>query len=197
MPLCWYGECEMGSVINKDLKKDQVSNIEWLGKQMRAKTANFEMCTQDTNLEPIRWEDRCGVYAMMGTQQAKALAALYVWGHKEKNAYKFLINFLANIMFNQAQLDGKGEPKNISLKDLSLLVARMILEFALDENLETNFTAKGRLYFAGIGEDRLSYDAYRKSWLKYESEMQLAIYSVRWEVESSIEKYRKNLKRFV
>ncbi|WP_227513576.1 hypothetical protein [Acinetobacter venetianus] len=182
--------------MNKDLKKDQISNIEWLGKQMRAKTANFEICTQDTNLEPITWEDRCGAFAKMETQQAKALAALHVWGHKEKNAYELLINYLANIMFNQAQLDGKSDPKHISLKDLSLLIARMILEFALDENLETNFTAKGRLYFAGIGEDRLSYDAYRKTWLKYESEMQLAIYSARWEVETCIEKYRKNLKRF-
>jgi len=178
MQQCWYGGCEMGSAMNKDLKKDQISNIEWLGKQMRAKTANFEICTQDTNLEPITWEDRCGAFAKMDTQQAKALASLYVWGHKDKQAYDLLINYLANIMFNQAQLDGKGEPKNISLRELSLLIARMVLEFAID------------------GEDRLSYDAYRKTWLKYESEMQLAIYSARWEVETCIEKYRKNLKRF-
>ncbi|TVT77633.1 hypothetical protein [Acinetobacter colistiniresistens] len=182
--------------MNKDLKKDQVSNIEWLGKQMRAKTANFEMCTQDTNLEPVTWEDRCGAFAVMDTQQAKALASLYVWGHKDKQAYDLLINFLANIMFTQAQLDGKGEPKNISMRDLSLLIARMVLEFALDEKLESNFTAKGRLYFAGIGEDRMSNDAYRMSWMKYEKEMQLAIYSTRWEVETSIEKYRKRLKKF-
>ncbi len=193
---CWYGGCEMGSTMNKDLKKDQVSNIEWLGKQMRAKTANFEMCTQDTNLEPVTWEDRCGAFAVMDTQQAKALASLYVWGHKDKQAYDLLINFLANIMFTQAQLDGKGEPKNISMRDLSLLIARMVLEFALDEKLESNFTAKGRLYFAGIGEDRMSNDAYRMSWMKYEKEMQLAIYSTRWEVETSIEKYRKRLKKF-
>lgn len=196
MQQCWYGGCEMGSLVNKELKKNQISNIEWLGKQMRAKTANFEMCTQDTNLEPITWEDRCGAYAMMQTQQAKALAALFVWGHKEKQAYDLLINFLANIMFSQAQQDGKSEPKNISLRDLSLLIARMVLEFALDEKLEGNFTAKGRLYFAGIGEDRMSYDAYRMSWIKYEKEMQIAIYSARWEVETSIEKYRKNLKKF-
>ncbi|NNP68944.1 hypothetical protein [Acinetobacter sp. Ac_5812] len=182
--------------MNKDLKKNQLSNIEWLGMQMRAKTANFEMCTQDTNLEPVTWEDRCGAYAMMDTQHAKALAALYVWGHKEKQAYEHLINYLANIMFSQAQLDGKGEPKSISLRDLSLLIARMVLEFALDEKLETNFTAKGRLYFAGIGEDRMSYDAYRMSWIKYEKDMQLAIYSARWEVETAIGKYRKNLKKF-
>jgi len=196
MQLCWYGGCKMGSSMNKDLKRNPLSNIEWLGKQMRAKTANFEMSTQDTNLEPITWEDRCGAYAMMQTQQAKALAALYVWGHKEKGAYELLINFLANIMFSQAQIDGKGEPKNISMRDLSLLIARMVLEFVLDENLESNFTAKGRLYFAGIGEDRMSYDAYRMSWIKYEKEMQIAIYSARGEVETSIEKYRKNLKKF-
>lgn len=171
MQLCWYGGCKMGSSMNKDLKRNPLSNIEWLGKQMRAKTANFEMSTQDTNLEPITWEDRCGAYAMMQTQQAKALAALYVWGHKEKGAYELLINFLANIMFSQAQIDGKGEPKNISMRDLSLLIARMVLEFVLDENLESNFTAKGRLYFAGIGEDRMSYDAYRMSWIIYEKEM--------------------------
>lgn len=180
--------------MNADLKKNKVSNIEWLGKQMRAKTANFEMCTQDTNLEPITWEDRCGAFAKMDTVQAKALASLYVWGHKDKQAYDLLINFLAKIMFEQAQKDGKGEPKNISLKDLSLLIARMVLEFALDERLEANFTAKGRLYFAGIGEDRMTYDSYRKSWIKYEREMELAIYSARWEVETSVEKYRKRLK---
>lgn len=196
MPLCWYGECDMGNTMNKDLKKDQISNIEWLGKQMRAKTANFEMCTQDTNLEPITWEDRCGVFAMMDTQQAKALASLYVWGHKDKQAYDLLINFLAKIMFEQAQNDGKSEPKHISLKDLTILIARMILEFTLNEDLEANFTAKGRLYFAGIGADRMSYDAYRMSWLKYEKDMLLAIYSARWEVETSIEKYRKRLKSF-
>ena len=181
--------------MNVDIKKIEISNIEWLGQQMRAKVANLEQCKQDTNLTPITWEDRCGVFARMQTEQAKCLASLYVWGHKDKQAYNYLIENLSKIMLDEVKKDRKSDPKNMSLKDLSLLIARMVLEFALDERLETNFTAKGRLYFAGIGEDRMSYDAYRMSWSKYEKQMQLAIYSARWELETVIGKYRKNLRK--
>lgn len=180
--------------MNQELKQNPISNIEWLGTQMRAKTANLEQCTQDTNLKPITWEDRCGAFTHIQTEQAKCLAALFVWGHKDKQSYDFLIDNLSNIMLDQVKKDRKSDPKNIPLKDLSLLMARMVLEFALDESLESNFTAKGRLYFAGIGEGRLSYDAYRMSWIKYEKQMQLAIYSARWEIETAVEKYRKRLK---
>lgn len=183
----------MGAAL-KERKKDKVSNIEWLGQQMRAKTANFEQCTQDTNLEPITWQDRCGVFAHIESELGKAVGALLIWGHAEKQAYDYAKEHLASIMIRNAVIDGKGEPKRISLKDLSSNIAYMLLEFALDERLEENFTAKGRLYCAGIGESRLTYEAYKRYWLVYEKQMQLAIYSAIWEVEMAIEKYRKNLK---
>lgn len=184
----------MGAAL-KERKKDKVSNIEWLGQQMRAKTANFEQCTQDTNLEPITWQDRCGVFAHIESELGKAVGALLIWGHAEKQAYDYAKEHLASIMIRNAVIDGKGEPKLISLKKLASGVSFMLLEFSMDNRLEENFTAKGRLYFAGIGANVLNYDAYRMSWLKYERLMEVALYSAIWEVEMAVEKYRKDLKQ--
>ena len=55
-----------------DTNKEKLTNIEWLGQQLRAKTANYEAGTPSTGGVPVNWEDRCGAIAMLPNDETKA-----------------------------------------------------------------------------------------------------------------------------
>ena len=58
--------------------------------------------------------------------------------------------------------------------------------------LEANFTAQGRLYYAGINCHQMTVDNYRKTWKPYEAMMEIAIESAIDEASKAIEMYKKN-----
>ena len=66
------------------------------------------------------------------------------------------------------------------------------IDFSLNPELEENYTAKGRLYYAGIGGQQMSVNVYRLTWKPYENLMTLAIESAIDEASKAIEKYKKN-----
>lgn len=68
----------------------------------------------------------------------------------------------------------------------------MVIDFALDPELEENYTAKGRLAYAGIRSNQISVDSYRMTWKQYEKLMAIAIESAINEASESIKKYKKN-----
>ena len=74
-------------------------------------------------------------------------------------------------------------------------MARLVLDFELEPALNDVFTSKGRLYYAGISAHQLTYDAYRKTWKGYESLMELAIVSAKWEIENALNIYRNKLEK--
>ncbi len=94
-----------------------------------------------------------------------------------------------------AQLKRKNQKPNIiGLEKLAELIARLVLDFEIDPNLNDVFTSKGRLYYAGIAAHHLTYDAYRKTWKDYEKLMEVALVNARWEIENGIGEYRSRLK---
>ena len=196
MQLCWFLKdlrSFEGNRMNAKVKEEKLTNIEWLGQHLRAKTPNYEQSgSGGTNDAVPAWEIRCSAFSAIETDLAKALAALYVWGHKDKTSYKFVLNHLAAIVVKEAEVKGQ-KPNVISLDDLAELMARLVLDFELEPALNDVFTSKGRLYYAGISAHQLTYDAYRKTWKGYESLMELAIVSAKWEIETAISKYRKKL----
>ena len=173
-----------------------LDSIEWLAQHLNGpKVANYEQQFVDGGEKDIpAWEVRCACFASMETDLEKALAALLVWGHKEQNAYDYVRKHLANSMIKEAQKKNLY-PKNISLKSLAWLVARMVIEFALDPELEEIYTKKGRLYFAGIKAHQMTCDAYRKTWREFEIIMELILVTTHHNICSLIEKYRRELKK--
>lgn len=179
--------------MNVKFKEEKLSNIEWLGQFLRAKTPNYEQIGSGGSDDTVAaWQIRCSAFAAIETDLAKALAALYVWGYKDKSAYEFVQCHLTTIVVKEAE--GKGQKPNvISLESLAKLMARLVLDFEIEPKLNDVFTSKGRLYYAGISAHQMTYDAYRKTWKGYESLMELAIVSARWEIDTAISKYRKHL----
>ncbi|MCA4302740.1 hypothetical protein LDX65_05585 [Acinetobacter baumannii] len=173
---------------------EKLSNIEWLGQHMRAKTPNYEQVCSISNDDVAAWELRCATFENIETPLAKALASVYVWGHKAKVEYAFVQEHLANIMKREAE-EKEQRPNNISLKKLAELVALLVLDFEIDPYLNEVFTSKGRLYYAGIAA-YLTYDAYRKTWKNYEKLMEVALVNARWEIEKGVSEYRKMLKSY-
>jgi hypothetical protein len=181
--------------MNAKVKEEKLTNIEWLGQHLRAKTPNYEQSgSGGTNDEVPAWEVRCSAFSAIETDLAKALAALYVWGYKDKTSYKFVLNHLATIVVKEAKVKGQ-KPNVISLDALAELMARLVLDFELEPALNDVFTSKGRLYYAGISAHQLTYDAYRKTWKGYESLMELAIVSAKWEIENALNIYRNKLEK--
>ena len=180
--------------MNAKVKEEKLSNIEWLGQYQRAKTANYEQTGSGGSDDTVAaWEIRCSAFAAIETDLAKALAAIYVWGYKDKEAYKFVQSHLAEIVVKEAE--SKGQKPNVtSLESLAKLMARLVIDFEIEPTLNDVFTSKGRLYYAGISAHQMTYDAYRKTWKGYESLMELAIVSARWEIDTAISKYRNDLR---
>ncbi len=178
--------------MNIKTKEEKISNIEWLGQFLRAKTPNYEQAGSGGSDSTVAaWQIRCSAFAAIETDLAKALAGLYVWGFKDKAAYEFVLSHLAEIVIRAAKNKGQ-KPNVISLESLARLMARLVLDFEIEPALNDVFTSKGRLYYAGISAHQLTYDAYRKTWKDYESLMELAIVNAQWEINNAVSKYRKN-----
>ncbi|WP_180175831.1 hypothetical protein [Acinetobacter sp. YH12025] len=166
--------------------------FEWLTKGITAKSPNFEPQALGTGEKPLNYEDRLGAIASMETQLAKSVTALIVFDGKCESDYEYVRNHLVKIMLVNAKDDKKREPEHITMNHLAYLVARMVIDFALNPELEGNFTAQGRLYYAGINSMQMGADGYRMTWKKYENLMSLALESAIDEASKAIKKYKKN-----
>lgn len=171
---------------------DKFEQFEWLTHGISAKTANYEPRVRGTEEKPLNYEDRLGAIASMDTQLAKSVTALIVFDGKSESDYEFVRNHLAKIMLANATEDKKREPEHIAMYHLAWQIARMVMDFALDPQLEQNFTAQGRLYYAGIKSHQMSSNVYRLTWKAYENLMALAIESAINEASKAIELYKKN-----
>ncbi|MEQ1411446.1 hypothetical protein [Acinetobacter indicus] len=171
---------------------EKFEQFEWLTRGITAKSPNFEPTVRGTGEQPLNYEDRLGAIASMETQLAKSVTALIVFDGKCESDYEYVRNHLVNIMLNNAAEDKKREPEHITMNHLAYLIARMVIDFALDPQLEGNFTAQGRLYYAGINSHQMTTNVYRLTWKPYENLMSMAIESAIDEASKAIEKYKKN-----
>jgi hypothetical protein len=174
---------------------DKFEQFEWLTHGISAKTANYEPSIRGTGEKPLNYEDRLGAIASMDTQLAKSVTALIVFDGKSESDYEYVRNHLVNIMLKNAIVDKKREPEQITMNHLAYLIARMVIDFSLNPELEQNFTAQGRLYYAGINSHQMTTNVYRLTWKSYEGLMALAIESAIDEASKAIELYKKNTYR--
>ena len=171
---------------------DKFEQFEWLTHGITAKSPNFEPQAHGTGEKPLNYEDRLGAIATMDTQLAKSVTALIVFDGKCESDYEYVRMHLVNIMLQNAVADKKREPEQITMNHLAYLIARMVIDFSLDPQLEANFTPQGRLYYAGISSIQMLAENYRKTWKSYESLMSLAMESAIDEASKAVEKYKKN-----
>jgi hypothetical protein len=171
---------------------EKFKNFEWLTHGITAKSPNFEPQAHGTGEKPLNYEDRLGAIATMDTQLAKSVTSLIVFDGKCESDYEYVRMHLVNIMLQNAVADKKREPEHISMNHLAYLVARMVIDFSLNPELEGNFTAQGRLYYAGVNSLQMTAENYRKTWKQYENLMSLALESAIDEAGNAIEKYKKN-----
>lgn len=170
---------------------DKFEQFEWLTKGITAKSPNFEPNVRGTGEKPLNYEDRLGAIASMETQLAKSVTALIVFDGKCESDYEYVRGHLVNIMLKNAMADKKREPEHITINHMAYLIARMVIDFALDPQLEANFTAQGRLYYAGINCHQMTTNVYRLTWKPYEDLMNLALESAIDEASNAIKKYKK------
>lgn len=171
---------------------EKFAEFEWLTKGITAKSPQFGNEGHSTGEKPIDYQDRLGAIAAMKSQLAKAVTSLIIYDGKSESDYEYVRNHLASIMINNALADKRCEPKGINIVHLAYLTARMVMDFALNPDLEQNFTAVGRLYYAGIGSHQITANAYRLTWKQYETLMTLAIDSAIDEAAKTIHEYKKN-----
>ncbi|TCB50983.1 hypothetical protein E0H80_06345 [Acinetobacter sp. ANC 4779] len=171
---------------------EKFEQFEWLTHGITAKSPNFEPNIHGTGEKALDYQDRLGAIASMDTQLAKSVTALIVFDGKCESDYEYVRNHLAKIMLANATEDKKREPEHIAMYHLAWQIARMVIDFALDPDLEDNYTAKGRLAYVGIGGNQMGVDTYRMTWKGYEKLMVLAIESAIGEASKAIEMYKKN-----
>ena len=169
-----------------------VAKFEWLMQGLSLRSPNLEPFVRGTGGRVLNYEDRLGAIASMQSQLAKSVTALIVFEHKSKQDYDDVRQHLAKVFIEQAVRDKKREPERIAMFHLAELVSRMVLDFVLDPDLEENYTAKGRLAYAGINRHQMSVDCYRKTWKGYEIQMINLLETAISEAEVAIEKYRRN-----
>ncbi|RPE30828.1 hypothetical protein EC846_1529 [Acinetobacter sp. BIGb0102] len=164
--------------------------FEWLAHGLTVSSPSQEPSIHGTGEKPLDYQDRLGAIASMETQLAKSVTALIVFEGRAQSDYEYVRQHLANILIKNAIGDKKREPERIAMFHLAWLIARMVLDFALDPELEENYTAKGRLMYAGVKRTQMSISSYRQTWKPYENLMTIAIESAIDEASKAIEKYK-------
>ncbi|MNZ00022.1 hypothetical protein D3C78_166010 [compost metagenome] len=171
---------------------EKFRNFEWLAKGITAKSPIWGKEGHCTGEKPLNYEDRLGAIATMDTQLAKSVTSLIVFNGRSESDYEYVRMHLVSIMLQNAAADNKRQPEQISMNHLAYLIARMVIDFSLNPELEANFTAQGRLYYAGINTLQMTTENYRKTWKGYEKLMTIAIESAIHEAARVIDIYRKN-----
>ncbi|MCL6243800.1 hypothetical protein M5F04_04325 [Acinetobacter sp. ANC 7200] len=165
--------------------------FEWLTKGITAKSPNFEPQAHGTGEKPLNYEDRLGAIASMETQLEKSVTSVIIFGLKSEIDYRCVQSHLAAIMQSNALTDGRREPEKIKISELADLMARMVIDFSLNPELEANFTKQGRLYYAGIRSWQMTLKAYDCTWKQYENLMVIALESAIDGAAKTIDAYRK------
>lgn len=171
---------------------EKFERFEWLTHGLTASSPSIEPVVRGTGEKPLNYQDRLGAIASMETQLAKSVTALIVFEGKSESDYDYIRNHLAKIMIQNAAVDKKREPEYVAIYHLAWLIARLVLDFALNPELEEHYTAKGRLAYAGLKSHQMSTECYRKTWKPYETLMTLAIDSAIDEAGKAVEAYKRN-----
>lgn len=173
---------------------EKLTNIEWLGQQLRAKTANYEATTPSTggNIPP-NWEDRCAAIAALPNAETKAYACILAWGDYRDNSehYKVLVKHLAGYLL--VALEKEVKRRSFDLHSFCEKVVRMELFYILRPWARELYTLKGRLVFSGITE--INPDTYSKNYAYLGEMVKILIGDLEDEIDHYIGDYRYKLNR--
>ncbi len=170
--------------------------FEWFKQDLTVKSPSYGAANvRGTSQEkPIDVQDRLGVVGVMDSLFSKSLASLIIFDGKSEADYICVREHLANLFVEEALKDKKKEPQKIAMYHLAWLVSRMVLDFAIDPELEKNFTERGRFYYAGISSNQIGPDAYRVTWKKYEKLIQQALLDEIDQISEVMNKYKKRIR---
>lgn len=169
--------------------RDKLSNLEWVGQQMRAKTANYEASIMATGDKAATWEDRCGAIASIEDQAAKAYCELLVWGDYRDNtlAYYTLEKHLANLLL--AHLKKKVKRVRFNLESFALKIAKMALFLNLRD---VDFNTEQKLKFFSIMEVKPR--TYQEHYAYLELMVVIALEDMQDEIDFYVDMYRGNIR---
>lgn len=175
------------------LTLNNMNAFEWLGREMRAKIAQYEISLSATGEKPPNWEEKAGVFALMDDDLQKDLAFLLAYGDwKDGSAqYKKVLQFLTSSIFVVADQEKKRNKDK--LPEVCQKIANMELYFFLHSHLDANFTNEGRLWFTGV-DKLISWHSYRNDWKHYGDAIRIMLEEAKQSAEVYIEKYRRDLK---
>lgn len=170
---------------------EKLSNLEWMGQQMRAKTANYEISTASTGDDAPNWEDRCGAIASIEDKATKAYCELLVWGDYRDNtmAYHTLHHHLAAILYEALAKD--VQRIRFDLKSFAFKVAKMALFFNLRGI--NGFTIEEKLKFFGLKE--VKPETYRKNYAYLEFMVESLLNDMKDEIDFYADIYRKDMRK--
>lgn len=175
---------------------DKLTNIEWLGQQLRAKTANYEASTPASDDSSINWEERCGAIAMLPNPESIAYASILVWGDYRENTqqHKIVIDYISDYLYRLIQDEEEfKQRKTFDEKQFINHIARMELFYSLRPNLKKYHTLEGRLVFSGI--NYIKPDTYSKRYAWLGEAALLLLNELKEEIEVNVAKYRKDLNK--
>lgn len=174
---------------------EKLSNLEWVGQQMRAKTANYEASTAATGEKAPTWEERCGAIASIEDPATKAYCELLVWGDSRdtSQAFKVLVDDIGSILYEAASKERQRH--HFDLKLFCKKVARMQVYFALRPQIKEDLTLQGQLKFCGI--DEIKSDTYSKNYAFLGEMVKIILEDMQEEINYFVGEYRKKLNRTI
>lgn len=175
------------------LTLNNMNAFEWLGREMRAKIAQYEISLSATGEKPPNWEEKAGVFALMDDDLQKDLAFLLAYGDWKDGSvqYKKVLKFLTSSIFVVADQEKKRNKDK--LPEICQMIAQMELHFFLYPFLEKKYTVEGRLWTVGL-DKILSVENYRNNWKHFGDATRMMLEEAKESAEGYIEKYRRDLK---
>ncbi|MEB5475518.1 hypothetical protein [Acinetobacter pollinis] len=173
------------------LMLNNMNAFEWLGREMRAKIAQYEISLSATGEKPPNWEEKAGVFALMDDDLQKDLAFLLAYGDwKDGSAqYKKVLQFLTSSIFVVADQEKKRNKDK--LPEVCQKIANMELYYFLHDHLDTKFTLEGKLWFAGIDMETKTY---QNNWKHFGDATRMMLDQAKESAVEHIEKYRRDLR---
>lgn len=174
---------------------EKLTNLEWLGQQMRAKTANYETSTASSKNDAPDWQDRCGAIASIDCEATKSYCSILVWGDYRDNSeqFKILVNHVSEILYEAASKE--TQRKHFDLKTFCHKVARMGVALSLRPDIKEDRKLQGILKFFGITE--IKADTYSKNYAYLVTMVDIILKDMIDEIDFYVQEYRKNMRKVI
>lgn len=177
--------------MNAAVVTEKLSNLEWVGQQMRAKTASYETSTASTGEKAPTWEERCGAISSIEDEATKAYCEMLVWGDSRDTtqAFKTLVEHIGEILHEAASKERQRH--HFDLKLFCMKVARMQVFFKMRPVIKEDRTLQGQLKFCGI--DEIKADTYSKNYAYLGAMVDIILKDMEDEIDFYVGLYRKKL----